>query len=183
MAKNEKDNNTIKYIIFSIIISILIGLNLAVFINQHTDKKVATNDTSNGFDPKNNVREVADENTVEKSMQNNISQMGERNRCQTYIGEFLSWIEEGNYDKAYNVLNSDFRTNYFPSVDEFKQYVLSHFPKNSVLQYDDINRQSPYYIVTVTMDDDIDSSFATLKQRFVVKENGNNDFEISFQVQ
>ena len=109
--------------------------------------------------------------------------MGERNRCQTYIGEFLSWIEEGNYDKAYNVLNSDFRTNYFPSVDEFKQYVLSHFPKNSVLQYDDINRQSPYYIVTVTMDDDLDSSFATLKQRFVVKENGNNDFEISFQVQ
>ena len=123
MAKNEKDNNTIKYIIFSIIILILIGLNLAVFINQHTDKKVATNDTSNGFDPKNYVREVADENTVEKSMQNNISQMGERNRCQTYIGEFLSWIEEGNYDKAYNVLNSDFRTNYFPSVDEFKEYV------------------------------------------------------------
>jgi hypothetical protein len=33
------------------------------------------------------------------------------------------------------------------------------------------------------MDDDIDSSFTTLKQRFVVKENGNNDFEISFQVQ
>ena len=183
MAKNKKDNNTIKYIIFSIIILILIGLNLAVFINQHTDKKASTNDTSNAFDPKNIVREVASENTVEKSMQNNISQMGERNRCQTYIGEFLSWIEEGNYDKAYNVLNSDFRTNYFPSVDEFKEYVLSHFPKNSVLVYDDINRQSPYYIVTVTMDDDIDSSFTTLKQRFDIKENGNNDFDISFQVQ
>ena len=182
MAKNEKDNNTIKYIIFSMIILILIGLNLAVFINHNAPKKRVV-DESNGFDLKNNVREVADENTVEKSMQNNISQMGERNRCQTYIGEFLSWIEEGNYDKAYNVLNSDFRTNYFPSVDDFKAYVLSHFPKNSSLVYEDITRQAPYYIVTVTMNDDMDSSFTALKQRFVVKENGNNNFEISFQVQ
>ena len=109
--------------------------------------------------------------------------MGERNRCQTYIGEFLTWTEEENYDKAYNVLNSEFRTNYFPSVDDFKAYVLSHFPKNSSLVYEDITRQAPYYIVTVTMNDDMDSSFTALKQRFVVKENGNNNFEISFQVQ
>ena len=182
MPDTKKENNTIKYIIFSMIILILIGLNLAVFINHHAPKRRVV-DESNSFKPQNLEREIASENTIEKSMQNNISQMGERNRCQTYIGEFLTWIEEENYDKAYNVLNSDFKTNYFPSVEDFKGYVLSHFPKNSVLVYEDIIRQSPYYIVTVTMDDDMDSNFTTLKQRFVVKENGNNDFEISFQVQ
>ena len=182
MANIKKENNNIKYIIFSMIILILIGLNLAVFINHNAPKKRVV-DESNGFEPQNIGREIASENTIEKSMQNNISQMGERNRCQTYIGEFLTWTEEENYDKAYNVLNSEFRTNYFPSVDDFKAYVLSHFTENIVLVYEDIIRQSPYYIVTVTMDDDMDSSFTALKQRFVVKENGNNNFEISFQVQ
>ena len=109
MANIKKENNNIKYIIFSMIILILIGLNLAVFINHNAPKKRVV-DESNGFEPQNIGREIASENTIEKSMQNNISQMGERNRCQTYIGEFLTWTEEENYDKAYNVLNSEFRT-------------------------------------------------------------------------
>lgn len=180
--KNEKD--TIKNVVFSIVILVLIGLNLAVFINHNSEnKKVDTNTTNTNYIPKNIVREIADDNVVEKSMQNNISQMGERNRCQTYIGEFLTWIESGKYDKAYNTLNSDFRATYFPTIDDFKTYVDTNFPKNSALRYEDINRQAPYYVVTVKMDDDANSNFATITKRFVVKENGNNEFEISFQVQ
>ena len=184
-VKTEKnDRNSIKNIVFSIVILILIGLNLVVFINHNSEKKKAdANTTSNEFNPKNIVREVANDNVVEQSMQNNISQMGERNRCQTYIGEFLTWIEKGDYNKAYNTLNSEFRANYFPSVEEFKTYVETHFPKNSALTYEDIDRQAPYYVVTVKMDDDSNSNFATLTERFVVRENGNNEFEISFQVQ
>lgn len=181
-GKTENNNKTIKTVLFFIVILVLISLNLVVFINEHSDKKVKIEDT-NEYVPQNIVRQIADDNTIEQSMQNNISQQGERNRCQTYIGEFLTWIEDGNYIKAYNTLNKDFKTNYFPSVDEFKTYVTTHFPKNSVLEYVDISRQDPYYIVTVKMNDDVDRSFTTLTERFVVKENGNNDFEISFQIQ
>ena len=179
--KNDKD--TIKIVVFSIVVLILISLNLVVFINHNSGNKIVDSDIDNEYTPKNIVREVADDNVVEQSMQNNISQMGERNRCQTYIGEFLTWIEDGNYSKAYNSLNSEFKSNYFPSEEEFKNYVDTHFPKSSVLTYEDINRQSPYYIVTVKMEDDSNSSFATITERFVVKENGNNKFEISFQIQ
>ena len=65
MANIKKENNTIKYIIFSMIILILIGLNLAVFINHNAPKKRVV-DESNGFEPQNISREIANENTIEK---------------------------------------------------------------------------------------------------------------------
>ena len=76
--KNDKD--TIKTVVFSIVVLILISLNLVVFINHNSGNKIVDSDIDNEYTPKNIVREVADDNVVEQSMQNNISQMGERNR-------------------------------------------------------------------------------------------------------
>lgn len=175
----KKDKDSLKNIITIIVILILVSLNISVFISHHTPKtkkKTIINEYPNV------VETVPDDNATAQAMQNNISQMGERDRCQTYIGEFFTWIDNKEYDKAYNVLNSNFKANNFATIEDFQKYCEEKFPQSAVLSYTNIERESPYYILTLTVDDDSNSNFKSYSQRFVVKENGNNNFEISFQL-
>ncbi len=116
-------------------------------------------------------------------MKEKVSKMGERSRMQTYIGEFLGYITQGRYDKAYGYLNEDFKKNYFDTEEKFKDYVTKNFPKVIATKYTDIERRGTYYILTVDIFDAMDSSTGTITRRFVVKELGKNEFTISFQTE
>lgn len=179
LLKSKEDKSLIN-LIYTMVILALLLMNIVTFIKHHPVKYEETQKVENTA-ATNVVVGIVDDNTIEQSMQNVIGRMGERDRCETYVGEFFIWMEKGDYNRAYNCLNSTFKQTYFPTIDSFKDYATNKYPKSSGLTYTDIERHSPYYVLYVTVDDLI-SNTPTFTQRFVLKENGNNDFEISFQM-
>ena len=170
-------NTKIKKIIIIIIIGILVLLNIAIFVKQQTinNKKQITNSSSTNSN-------ISNEESENNSVQEQVSQMGERNRMQTYFGEFISEIEDKNYEKAYQMLNEKFKANYFDTEKKFEDYVKNKYPEQIAVKYTNIDRQGDLYVLTYEITSPFDSNYTKLTQRAVVKENGNNDFTISFQV-
>jgi len=186
MKKRKTSFDKIANVILLIIIIILAIVNIRMFVNNN---KKEDNETENEVTlTAEEIVELANwTNTVttdeenEEGMQRNISTMTERKRMQTYVGEFLNDIEDGDYEVAYACLNEKFRNTYFPSLDDFKKYCDETYSKSNSINYGDIDRQGEYYVLNTTIISNIGDANKT-DQRFVVKENGNNDYEISFQI-
>ncbi len=167
-------------ILLLIVVLILIAINIIIYINNHKEdeEEIRVNNTIT----ENNLSEnINYEEEEQKAITEKTTTMNERSRMQTYFGIFITYIEEGNYEAAYNLLNENFKQSYFKTLEEFEQYVQK-YPENIVVDYQDINREGEIFILTVEIKDLYDSQAETIKQRVVVKENDANDYEISFQV-
>ncbi len=190
----------LKKIILAIVVLILLLSNLIIFIN-HLEKQNFNNNNKtnivNSTSSQNNeniitnnetnstnfeINTTDDEEKTKNALEDNISSMGERNRMQTYFGQFILLIEKNEYEEAYLKLNTKFKENYFKTLDDFKKYVTEKYPKAIRLEYTNIERQGEYYILSVNIYDTFDST-KVISQSTVVKENGNDDYEISFQVE
>ena len=44
---------------------------------------------------------------------NDLRNMTEKERIKTYVSKYISYIENLDYEKAYSLLNEDFKQNYF----------------------------------------------------------------------
>ena len=112
----------------------------------------------------------------------NLKQMSEKERIQTYVAKYLSYLEEGNYEEAYNLLYGEFKDNYFNTIDDFTKYVKQKYPDLITVNYTNLQLLGTYYVVTVEFSDLINNE-KNFTQLFVVKENNYNDFVISFQAE
>lgn len=113
----------------------------------------------------------------------NLKSMGEADRMYIYFYNYITLVESGKYEEAYNLLYSDFKTQYFPTLETYTTYVQNRYPQFMSVEYESIERQGEYYILTVIIRDDIvTENSVTLKQKFVMHEKGFNDIELSFQV-
>ncbi len=107
--------------------------------------------------------------------------MTERDRIDYYFSIFLKYIENGKYEKAYDLLYSEFKNNYFPSLTEFEDYVKKYFPISSGVIYDNIERLGNIYILWVNVEDLLDeSSNNKFSMNVCIEEYGFNDYKISF---
>ena len=106
----------------------------------------------------------------------------ERTRIQQYCGKFIRYIESKDYDRAYALLYPDFKNNYFKTVENFQKYAEEKFPSTLIaVEYNNIERQGQYYILFTTIKTPLDSSYS-MDQKFILIENGFNDFQLSFDV-
>lgn len=174
-----KDDKKITNLIFIIIILFLVAINIYIYIvnNKTTIVESINNKTVNDY-----YNDMASNEEVAQSITNNLNTMSERNRMQTYIGTYLTLIENQKYDEAYAKLNTTFKSTYFPTIEKYEEYIKSKYPKEIGVTYENIERQGEYYIVTIKLYDTSDSKYSTMEQRIVIKETGNNIYEISFQV-
>ena len=103
---------------------------------------------------------------------------------QTYFGRYLSYIESKDYQSAYDLLYDGFKQNYFPTLEEFIEYVQNNYPNNIVVEYVNIERQGTIFILTVKLRDALTDTTQTdtLERQVVVTENDINNFKISFSV-
>ena len=53
---------------------------------------------------------------------NDLRNMTEKERIKTYVSKYISYIENLDYEKAYSLLNEDFKQNYFKTIEEFETY-------------------------------------------------------------
>lgn len=125
--------------------------------------------------------EEIDENTNQLEIED-LKDKDERTRMQQYCGKFIRYIEGKEYDKAYALLYPDFKNNYFPTLEDFQKYAEEKFPSTLIsVEYNNIERQGKYYILFTTVKTPLNSSYS-MDQKFILIENGFNDFQLSFDV-
>ena len=130
-----------------------------------------------------NTEENIQNNSIEENTINqiDISNMTEGDRIRNYLSTYMSYLEKDEYQKAYDLLYPEFKQNYFKTLEEFENYIEERYPMFITYNQDDIQRQGNYFILEITILSDSDDK-ENFSQRFVIYENGINDFVLSFEV-
>ena len=171
----------LKKIIIAIVILILIAINISIFIKYNKKENIIEQNT---IEIQEKIEEKSTLTGVDEKLKNKITGLGERERIEAYYGSFINAIQTKDYSKAYNMLNENFKNNYFNQEADFENYIKSKYPtSNIIVKYNNIERQGEVFIITVTLDDAFDSNFEEIEQRVVIRENSANNFKISFQVE
>lgn len=179
----KKKKNEKKYIVILAIIALVMIVSACLIINLIMKNRTPKQD-SNSIVVQNNVKQEKTEND-ENTNDEEIKTLSESNRMKRYMGNFFNDIEEGEYQKAYNTLNTEFKNNYFSNIEEFKQYVDKNFKNNMLgVTYDNIerwgnNKTGNMYVIWITVADVMNGKKET---NFVIIENDYNDYEMSFSV-
>ena len=172
------------FILILISILILIAICLFVFINSNFEN--ANNVQQNtGLNENINTNYTTTSNEIDDQNRDAlVASLNERQRMQTYFGRYLSYIESGDYESAYNLLYDGFKQNYFPTLKDFETYAQNNYPANMVVEYTNIERQGTIFILTVKIRNALNDNTQTdvPEQQIVVTENDVNDFKLSFQV-
>lgn len=165
---------TDKRFYIGVIIIILIVI-IAFVIDKKSTKNEpileSTQDISNGSVEKNaNITKI-------------LQDMEERERMEYYVGMFVDYVESGKYEVAYNLLYEDFKNNYFPTIEDFKNYMPTLFSEMSNIEYENIERSGDLYVLWINITDAVNGKVGDKKQiNVVIKENDYNDFVLSFSV-
>lgn len=178
------EKNKLIFILVLISILIIIAICLFVFINSNFEN--ANNVQQNtGLNENINTNYTTTSNEVDDQNRDAlVASLNERQRMQTYFGRYLSYIESGDYESAYNLLYDGFKQNYFPTLKDFETYAQNNYPANMVVEYINIERQGTIFILTVKIRNALNDNTQTdvPEQQIVVTENDVNDFKLSFQV-
>lgn len=177
MARKNNKNKELKtiYLIGGILLIIMLAINLI----PNKKDQIIEEEISNQENIE-EVRDIANENITAT-----LKQMEERDRMEFYFGMFLDYIESGDYDKAYDLLYSEFKQNYFPTLESFKEYAQKTFPEFATIEHENIERNGDVYVLWVYISDAVNGKPGEDKKEmnFVIKENDYNDFVMSFSAE
>ena len=134
----EKDIRKLKILI----IIILILINIVILVTNLIKKNKVAIKNSTSSTENSTISDISGDNTAEdlyykkteneitsETIQNitqvvdgKIQNMDENARTQAYFGKYIEQIESNNYSDAYNMLNDEYKNNYFPSLSDFENY-------------------------------------------------------------
>lgn len=172
----------LKIILIAMAILGLIALNLIVFLNAHEPQ---TADTRNRANIINTIVEhnIATEEETEEDRKEMLSNSTEATRMKTYIGQYISAIDSEDYETAYNMLYQEFRNTYFKTLEEFITYVENKYPDEIMVTYNNMEREGTIYIISIGIQNPLDSNFQAVQQNIVIQEKDLNNFTLSFNVE
>jgi len=176
--KNQKNN-----LFLIIAVLILVVINIVILI-VHFSKKDS------------NTENVEGQQSEEVSVQEEkIEEMSEQDRIQNYARNFFISIDNEEYEKAYKVLNSDFKTKYFPTLASFEDYVKKYIGTGELtINFKNIERlgnekTGNIYVLWVNVKDILGSIKKTSDEdeeqnytNVVILEKNYNEYELSFSV-
>lgn len=115
--KNSLEDYKINLIIAGIVL-ILMAVNIIMLIKYLMIDENAQMQNSNTTASSVNTNTVLDDVTDEEG-----KQMSEQDRMRRYAIEFIDNLDNEEFDVAYGKLSEDFKKTYFPTQNEFEQYV------------------------------------------------------------
>ena len=178
MKRKTKQNKSILLVIALIVLLLIIVSR--VITKPKKEVEISNNKTLiyNGV--------VNDENIdiqAEQAELNKIKGMNERTRIEYYVSNYIKMIEEKEYDKAYSLLNKEYKKNFFNTQKDFENYCEKTFPQMADIQYTNFERNGEIYVIWLTITDAINGTKNSgVEMNFVVKEHSFNDYELSFSV-
>ena len=169
--------------IFIIIIAILIITNIILFINRPQSEK-----ENPGVPIYNDVtiseqKEITKNPGTDDEILEYLYNAKERDRMEFYLGSYLKCLDEKDYQKAYEMIYPEFKEKYFPTYSKFEEYIKKTYPSELAIEVDDITRYNNMYVLRVKLVDMLGEKPEQDRfQRFVIRENDFNKFDLSFQV-
>lgn len=161
-----------------IIIILLIIMLIATIL---CIKKIQIDEARRQIDDSTVVMENNTNSELEQDELKKLQTMSERDRMEFYFSKYTTYIEDREYEKAYNLLYPEFKSNYFPTLERFEEYVKNIYPEFMTFSYNNIDRQGYIYVLNIDIID-IDNKDNKKSHRVVIQENDFNDFVLSFQV-
>lgn len=171
MAKiNKRNSKKIKYVILFIII-LLICLLFSLSEMKNKSNNQTDLEKANIKYQEERKREIAED----------LSEKDEQQRMQYYCGNFFKLIDTNQYEEAYDLLYSEYKENYFPTIQNFKKYFIDYFPSDFALSYSNFDRLGDIYVLTVGISDTVNGSYGKNFSLYVViQENALNNYVLSF---
>ena len=176
-----KDKTKITILFVGIIIVIIVIVIIAsILIKNNTDNRQEKNEQSVS-EISNKVEDEETESNEE--IINELKKKTEAERIRTYLGTYFRYIEKKQYESAYNLLYSEFKETYFPTLEDYEKYLQEQdIPEMLTIDYDQITTQGDLYIVTVRIGNMMArSDTQKVEKKFIIKENNYNDYYISFK--
>ena len=176
-----KDKTKITILFVGIIIVIIVIVIIAsILIKNNTDNRQEKNEQSVS-EISNKVEDEETESNEE--IINELKKKTEAERIRTYLGTYFRYIEKKQYESAYNLLYSEFKEKYFPTLEDYEKYLQEQdIPAMLTIDYDQITTQGELYIVTVRIGNMMArSDTQKVEKKFIIKENNYNDYYISFK--
>lgn len=176
---NKKLIRTLRILVILILVLINLIILRSNLVNKNSANNTNTNKTNNN-ETSNNITETNSNKSINSVIENKISKMNESSRAQTYFGEFIEAIDDQNYTGAYNMLNDEYKNNYFPNQSDFENYLKTSFPQgNLAIEYNGFDKKGDIYVLDVNIYS-INDTNNKINKTAVIRENGLNDFKISF---
>ncbi len=172
MEKKDRRGLTI---ILAIVACILTIVNIRLYISKNEGQLTGNEVTNNVA-----LTKKTDEEKKEELI-SDLKEMNERDRMERYFGEYIDYVESGEYEKAYNLLYPEFKENYFPSIEEYEEYVKEKYPEVIIVDYDNIERQGQYYVLFIKIPK-AGRGEEIITQNVVVYEKDYAEYYISFSL-
>ena len=162
------------------LVVIIVAIQKAL-LSQNTNKPGANLIPSNITITEDMTEEEVNEITTEIEQ---LSKISEAKRMKYYLTKYIGYIENGEYEKAYNLLYPDFKQNYFPTLEDYTKYVQKKYSDFITTNYEDMQRQGNIYILYVKIQDlsEPTNEEKNFSQKFIIQEQEINKFTISFEV-
>jgi len=179
-----------KTILLFVVALMLTAISIFLYMNKILEPTLHNNEVKAIYEKnKKSEQGIEDEEEVEIKEQTaeerllELKSMTEADRIYKYFSEYMKCIDLEDYETAYSYLHSEFKQSYFPEFSQFEEYAKNAYPQYIGIQYEDINRQGTYYVLTVYIYDVIAETIETyVEQKFVIYENNFGEFVLSFQV-
>ena len=178
MEKNGKKKKTTSLVIILVLILVVLLIYSFIFANRKQPDNTIVEEEIVQPDNNTNPNVVTD--------LSELSQMQQYDRIKYYMDKYLFYIEEQNYELAYSLLHDDFKQEHFKTLEEFKQYVINKYPVVNTIEYEKYDKLGMYHILTIKFIDVLNSTsnnIPSFEQKYIIVENGLNDFKLSFQVE
>ena len=172
MEKKDRRGLTI---ILAIVACILTIVNIRLYISKNEGQLTGNEVTNNVA-----LTKKTDEEKKEELI-SDLKEMNERDRMERYFGEYIDYVESGEYEKAYNLLYPEFKENYFPSIEEYEEYVKEKYPEVIIVDYDNIERQGQYYVLFIKIQK-AGRAEEIITQNVVVYEKDYAEYYIAFSL-
>ena len=101
-------------------------------------------------------------------------------KVQLNIDKFIKMLNNKDYSHAYDVLDENFKNNYFKTEENFQKYI-----KNNLLEFNNINfekftEEGEIYIYQIVLSDKTLKSDKTIRMNVIMKLEEGTDFVMSF---
>lgn len=99
------------------------------------------------------------------------------------IERFVQMLNNYDYKTAYNLLDNTFRTNNFPSVDDFEAYIKSYYFQYNDVTYSDYSKEGDVYIYKLVLSNKQGTGEGEGSEMNIIMKLGEGtDFVMSFEI-
>ena len=125
--------------------------------------------------------EIQEDNKENEEYLNKYLALSPTEKVEENIKRVYQLIDDKEYESVYNLLDSQFKSSNFATLEQFENYAKETFFEYNVLGKITIQEQGQNYVINVPYKDGYSSVAEKREKNFVMRLQENTDFILSFE--